>query len=132
MGHGETVAARAYRIRSVAVDPPEPARGKDRRAREIPMHSLLGAIEDVTAMTGDFAIVVEWIARMMRKGNEVNRGRFRFDRDVWMFVQRGNETIHDRAAGCVAYVQDPAARVGRLLSPNRRAFRGVIENHAGR
>ena len=49
-----------------------------------------------------------------------------------MFFQRCDQTDHDRAPRRVADVQYPASRVGRLLSPNRRAVVVMIENYSGR
>ncbi len=75
MGHRQAVATRADRIRRVAIDSSETASRENRCTREITMHSLLGAIEDVTTVTGNLAIVVEWISRVMRKRDQVDRSR---------------------------------------------------------
>jgi hypothetical protein len=40
------------------------------------MHSLLSTIEDVTTVTRDIVVVVQRIARMVWKRDEVNGGRF--------------------------------------------------------
>ena len=76
MGHRQAITARADWICRVSINPSQSAGGENRCAREITMHSLLSAIEDVTTVTGDFAIVVQRIARMMWKRDEVNCSRF--------------------------------------------------------
>ena len=58
MSHREPVSARADRICRVSIDPSKAARSKYRRAREVTMHRLFSAIEDVTTMTRHFAVVV--------------------------------------------------------------------------
>src|ERR1700754_735633 len=119
MGHRQTVTSRANRIRSVAIDPSETAGRQHRRACEVAMNSALFAIEDVATVTRDVAIVVEWIARVMRKGDQVNSGSFRFDLDIWILAECADQTVADRTSGSIANVQNAAPRVGSFLSPNR-------------
>src|SRR6185369_2734105 len=132
MGHRQTITARADRICSVAIDSSESTGREDRGGCEIAMNRLFSAIEDVASVTGDLAVVVERIARMVRKRDQVDGGRVRLDPDVWILTQRGYQAVHNRKAGCVADVKNSAPRVCRLLSPNWLTFRSVIENHSGR
>ena len=73
MSHREAVTTRADRIRRVSIDPSQSARSENGRVREIAMHGLFSSIEDVTTMTRDFAVVVQRIARMVWKRDEVDR-----------------------------------------------------------
>src|SRR5215213_10031478 len=75
MGHRQPVATRADRVRRVSIDPSQTAGGENRRAREVTMHGLFSAIEHVTTMTGDLAVIVQRIARMVWKRDEVDGGR---------------------------------------------------------
>src|SRR6185369_3243076 len=75
MGHRQTVTARANGVRRVSIDPAQSAGRENRCAREITMNSLLSAIEDVTTVTRYFAVVVQRIARMMRKRNQIDGSR---------------------------------------------------------
>src|SRR5215207_2404425 len=67
---------------------------------------------------------------MMREGDQVNGGGFRFDLDVWIFFKSSDQTVHDRATCGVADVKDAATRVSSFLSPNGCAVVGVIKDNA--
>jgi hypothetical protein len=69
---------------------------------------------------------------MMRKRDQVDGGRLGLDLDVGKSFSAATRPLHDGTSGCVANMQNSAARVRCFLTPDGRAFGGVIENYAGR
>src|ERR1044072_9286494 len=72
MGHCETIAPGTDWICCVSVDATQASGRQDRHLGKIPMYSLLRAVKYVRTMTGNWSVVIQWVARVMWKRYEVD------------------------------------------------------------
>src|SRR5258705_7191269 len=132
MGHRQAITSSTYWISSIAIDTAQTAGGKNRCVCKVAVHSLLITIEHVAAVTGNCPIIIEWIARVMRKRDQVDCSDICFNPYVGTLLDRFDKTSNDRLARGVTNVKDPSTRVRCLLSPDRIAFLIMIEDNLSR
>ena len=72
--HGQPVSARAGRVGGVAVDAPQPAGCQDGRLGHVAVDGAFFAVKGKRAVADDRFIGGQRIARMVRKGDQVDRG----------------------------------------------------------
>ena len=82
IGHRQSIAASARRICSVAIDSSQAARRQHCRSRKVTMNGPLLPIKHVGAVTGDRAVVLQRIARVMRESNQIDSRHVRLDGDI--------------------------------------------------
>ena len=81
------------------------------------MHCLLLPIEHISTVTGNRVVVIEWIARVVRKGDEIDCSRIGLQFYVGIFVKGRYQTIGDGHPGEITDVENATTRVCSFLAP---------------
>ncbi len=116
-GERQPITARAGRVGRVAVDATQPAGRQHGRGGQVAVDGVFVAVEKIRAVARDRAIGGQRIARVVREGDQIHRGRVGQDGDVRAAPQRGDQPGHDGLTRAIPHVENAPPRVGRLLAP---------------
>src|ERR1041385_6087587 len=121
MGHCETITSGTDWICRVSVDATQASGRQDRHLGKIPVYGLLRTIKYVRTMTGNWSVVIEWVARAMWKCYEVGCCCVCLDTYVVVIAKRRDQSLGYCHSREIANVQNATSRMCSFLSPDRFA-----------